>query len=210
MFTGIVTEVGRIESVRALDGGSELTIAAPRSAPRLSLGSSIAVNGVCLTVTKLAPPNFTVQAVGATMTQTAFGFPDDLTGSTVNLEPSLKAGDELGGHLVAGHVDGVGSIYRLESRGDAIYLTVSIPVELARYVARRGSIALDGVSLTVADLEEEGDGCRIIVSIIPHTWTHTIMNEYQPGRPVNLEVDTVARYLERLVIARGPIPLEGQ
>lgn len=209
MFTGIVTEVGRIESVRPLNGGCELTIAAPRSAPRLSLGSSIAVNGVCLTVTALAPPNVTVQAVGATMSHTTFGFPDDLTGSTVNLEPSLKAGDELGGHLVSGHVDGVGSVVHLESRGDAFYLTISIPAGLARYVARRGSIALDGVSLTVADLEGDGDGCRIILSIIPYTWTHTIMNEYRPGRPVNLEVDTVARYLERLLVTRGVAPLEG-
>ncbi|MDZ4804674.1 MAG: riboflavin synthase [Candidatus Eisenbacteria bacterium] len=209
MFTGIVTEVGRVVSVRALDAGVELTIVAPHTAPRLQLGSSVAINGVCLTVTTLLPDRFTVQAVGATMTSTTFGFPDDLTGSSLNLEPSLRAGDELGGHLVSGHVDGVGSVVRLESRGDAIYLTISIPVVLARYVARRGSIALDGVSLTVADLEEAGESCRISLSIIPHTWTHTIMNEYQPGRPVNIEVDSVARYLERLVAARGPAPLEG-
>jgi len=130
-------------------------------------------------------------------------------GERINLERALRMGDELGGHLVSGHVDGVGSVSRMESKGDAIYLTISIPAELARYVARRGSIALDGISLTVADLEEEGDSCRIIVSIIPHTWTHTTMNEYQPGRPVNIEVDSVARYLERLLVARGLAPLEG-
>ena len=104
---------------------------------------------------------------------------------------------------MSGHVDGVGTVVSLEPHGEAVYLTVAVPAELARYVARRGSIAIDGVSLTVAGLEDTPDGCRVTISIIPHTWNETILGEYQPGRPVNVEVDTVARYLERLLPSEG-------
>jgi len=203
VFTGLVTEVGRIERATDIADGVELMIGAPRTAARLSVGASLAVNGVCLTITKLEPPLATVQAVGATMTATTFGRDLLREGARVNLEPSLRAGDELGGHLVAGHVDGVGTVAAVEPRGEAVYLTVLVPKELSRYVATRGSIAIDGVSLTVAVLEDEGDACRITLSIIPHTLNETILGEYQPGRPVNIEVDTVARYLERLLPSEG-------
>ncbi|HEX7879656.1 MAG TPA: riboflavin synthase [Candidatus Eisenbacteria bacterium] len=203
MFTGLITEVGRIERATEIPNGVELIIRAPRTAARLSIGASLAVNGVCLTITKLDPPHATVQAVGATMTTTTFGRDLLREGARVNLEPSLRAGDELGGHLVAGHVDGVGTVVAIKPDGEAVWLTINVPNELSRYVARRGSIAIDGVSLTVAALEDAPDGARITMSIIPHTLKETICGEYQPGRPVNIEVDTVARYLERLLPSEG-------
>ena len=193
MFTGIITEVGRLAALRPIANGVELSIEAPRSVERLTLGASIAINGVCQTVTALAPPRFTVQAVGATLDRTTLGrLP---AGARVNLEPSLRLGDELGGHLVMGHVHGVGRVESVEPKGEATFLTVSLPRELAHYAALRGSISLDGVSLTVAGLA----GSHVTISVIPHTLSATIFEEYRPGTPVNVEVDLVARYLERLL-----------
>lgn len=197
MFTGIITEVGRVAAVQPIANGVELIVDAPRSIDRLTLGASIAINGVCQTVTKLQPPRFTVQAVGATLERTTFGRLS--AGVRVNLEPSLRLGDELGGHLVMGHVDGVGRVESIEPKGEATFLTVSLPADLARYAALRGSISLDGVSLTVAGLT----GDRVTISVIPHTLQWTVLGDYRPGTPVNVEVDLVARYLERLLTTGG-------
>lgn len=201
MFTGIITEIGRVDAVEKGTGGVDLWIAAPESAPRLVIGASIALSGVCQTVVELDPPGgahrrFRVQAVGATLERTTLGELE--AGSRLNLEPSLRAGDELGGHLVMGHVDGLGTVRRLEPRGDAVYLTIALPDELARYAAPRGSLAIDGTSLTVAGVE----GNEVVISLIPHTMARTIAGEYRPGRRVNIEVDVVARYLDRLLEGR--------
>jgi riboflavin synthase len=193
MFTGIITEVGRVTGVTRLANGVELTIDAPLTAPRLALGASVAINGVCQTVVAMEPPRFRVQAVGATMERTTFG--TLRTGTRLNLEPSLRLGDELGGHLVSGHVDGLGRVESVTPAGDAVLLTVTVPAELARFVALRGSISIDGVSLTVAALADN----RVTISVIPHTIQQTILGDYRAGNPVNLEVDLVARYLDRLL-----------
>jgi riboflavin synthase len=200
MFTGIVTEVGRVGAKTSMSGGIEFRIDAPKSAPALVLGSSIAVNGVCQTVVDLSPAGFRIQAVGATLERTTFGALS--TGSLVNLEPSLRIGDELGGHLVMGHVDGVGRIVEMTRRDDAVYLSIELPAELARFAAPRGSLAVDGVSLTIAGAM----GNQVTFSIIPHTMEHTIAHGYRVGGTVNLEVDLLARYLDRLLAERTGKP----
>lgn len=196
MFTGIVTEVGKVSARQALSAGVRLTLEAPATAPRLSLGSSVAVNGVCQTVVSLASTTFQVEAVGATLERTTLGRLTE--GRAVNLEPSLRIGDELGGHLVMGHVDGLGTIASIVPRADAIYLKVKLDADLARFAAPRGSLAVDGVSLTVAAVDLD----TVTFSLIPHTVAHTIARSYGVGDSVNLEVDLLARYLDRLLAAR--------
>jgi riboflavin synthase len=144
----------------------------------------------------IAPPLFTVQAVGTTLERTTIGALR--AGSRVNLEPSLRIGDEIGGHLVTGHVDGICRISALRIQGDAMLLDVEVPPELAHFIAPRGSVTLDGASLTVAELSEE----RVRISMIPHTLANTIAGDYRIGDRVNLEVDLIARYLDRLLTAR--------
>lgn len=196
MFTGIVAEVGRVRSARRHAECVDLDIEAFETAPVLKRGGSIAVNGVCQTVVEIAPPQFRIQAVGVTLERTTLGTLNP--GSRVNLEPSLRIGDEIGGHLVTGHVDGPGRIMDIQKRGDAVRLEVETPPELIRFIAPRGSIALDGVSLTVA----ESIGTRIRISMIPHTLERTIASEYRLGQSVNLEVDLIARYLDQLLETR--------
>lgn len=202
MFTGIITEVGRVETRTASPGGVDLWVDAPASSPRLVLGASIALNGVCQTVVELDSPagtarRFRVQAVGATLERTTLGVLAE--GARLNLEPSLRVGDELGGHLVMGHVDGLGVVRAVEPKGDAVYLTITLPIDLLRFVAPRGSLAVDGTSLTVAAVT----GDDVVISLIPHTWTETIAHAYEPGDRVNLEIDLVARYLDRLLDGRN-------
>ena len=200
MFTGIVTEVGRISARKPLADGVEFTIEAPGSSPRLSIGASIAINGVCQTVVELGATHFKVQAVGATLDRTTFGRLQ--TNAPVNLEPSLRIGDELGGHLVMGHVDGTARVTDITKQGDAVYLSIRLPDELSRFAAPRGSLAVDGVSLTIA----EANGNSATFSLIPHTLRHTIARDYRPGTEVNVEVDLMARYLDRLLSGRAEPP----
>jgi riboflavin synthase len=197
MFTGLITEVGRVVATTPLANGAELTIEAPATAARAATGASIAVDGVCLTATHVTPTGFRVQAVGVTLERTTLGRLS--TGSRVNLEPSLRVGDELGGHLVTGHVDATGTVHATEAKGDAWLLTIGLPGDIARFVAVRGSLAVAGVSLTVAAI----DGTRATFSIIPHTKSATTLGDLRPGDPVNLEVDLVARYLERFLAVEG-------
>jgi riboflavin synthase len=197
MFTGLITEIGQVTAATPLPNGTTLTIDAPATALRAALGASIAIDGVCLTVTALATPRFTLQAVGVTLERTTLG--RLRVGSRVNLEPSLRVGDELGGHLVTGHVDATGTVAATTPDGDAWLLGVTLPDDIARFVALRGSLAVAGVSLTVAAL----DGTRATFSIIPHTKTATTLGDLRPGDPVNLEVDLVARYLARFLEVEG-------
>jgi riboflavin synthase len=195
MFTGIVTAIGRIASARKYGDGLRLRIDAPGlRMDDVALGESIALQGVCHTVVARDALGFEVDTSAATLAVTT-GLAE---GSEVNLEKSLTLADRLGGHLVSGHVDGVGTVIAFDDLGGSWRLEIEMPAELSRYVARKGSIAVDGVSLTVNAVA----GNRFEVNVIPHTRAVTTLGRLAAGSPVNLEVDMTARYLERLVGAR--------
>ncbi|MCW4114207.1 riboflavin synthase [Aurantimonas sp. MSK8Z-1] len=197
MFTGIVTDIGRIASVRDLDAGRRFRVATTYEPDTIALGASIACAGVCLTVTALPEAGandrwFKVEAwEEALRLTTAGGWAE---GTRINLERSLKLGDELGGHLVSGHVDGTATIVAVEPEGEAVRFRIEAPSELSRFVARKGSVCLDGTSLTVNSVE----GDRFDVLLIRHSLEVTTWGERQAGDSVNLEVDQIARYAERL------------
>ena len=192
MFTGIVQAVGRIEALSALEQGVRLVIdTGPLDLARVALGDSICVQGCCLTVVAHAGRRLTFDVSRETLDCTV-GL--DRSGE-VNLEQSLALGDKLGGHLVTGHVDGVGEVLAFEPAGESRLLRVRVPHALARYVARKGSIAIDGVSLTVNRVS--GDDCE--VNLIPHTLEVTTLKRLAPGVRVNLEIDLLARYVERML-----------
>ena len=195
MFTGIVQDIGRIVSRTPRGGDLRLRIAVGRlPLAGVRAGDSIAVSGVCLTVLDIDDAGaFSADVSNETLSLTTLGELED--GSTVNLEPSLRAGDPLGGHLVSGHVDGIGRLVSLAQDARSWRMRFETPKALARYVARKGSIAIDGVSLTVNEVE----GCEFGVNIIPHTFEVTTLGGVAPGRRVNLEIDPIARYVERLI-----------
>ncbi|MCU0833466.1 MAG: riboflavin synthase [Chromatiaceae bacterium] len=195
MFTGIIQSVGEIVAREARGGDARLSVATGKLAMQgVALGDSIAVNGVCLTAVDLAEGRFAADVSRETLSLTTLG--DLRPGSPVNLEKALTLATPLGGHLVSGHVDGVGEV--LERREDARSwrLRIQAPAPLARYIAQKGSICVDGVSLTVNTVH----GTQFELNIVPHTLAETIIRHYRPGTRVNLEVDLVARYLERLVL----------
>jgi riboflavin synthase len=194
MFTGIIREVGRIASVDGSDaGGVRLVIDAPATAAQAGVGDSIAVNGVCLTVTDASNGSLAFDAVPETLSRSSLG--RLVRGEDVNIEPALRAGDPLGGHYVQGHVDGVGSIRRSEPEGAGMRLWLDVPRELHRYLAEKASVAVEGVSLTVAALDEQG----FAVALVPHTLAATTLGRRAAGDAVNIEVDVLAKYVERLV-----------
>jgi riboflavin synthase len=194
MFTGIVQDVGRIEEREARGGDARLTIAALKlDLARVALGDSICVQGVCLTVTALHGRAFSVDVSRETLSLTTLGELEPQ--APVNLEPALRAGEALGGHLVSGHVDGVATLVAIAPEGRSQRLTLQVPSHLARYVARKGSVALDGVSLTVNEVEARSFG----VNLIPHTLAVTTLGQLTKGARLNLEVDQMARYVERLM-----------
>ena len=196
VFTGIVREVGRVASVHGDEGGVSLAVKAPAIAPGVEVGGSVAVDGVCLTAESVDGDQIRFHAVPETLRRSSLGRLE--VGSRVNLEPALRAGEPLGGHYVQGHVDGVGSVRAVAPEGEGIRVVVSAPAELIRYCVEKGSITMEGVSLTVASL----DGDSFAVALIPHTLNETTLGEFEPGRVVNLEVDVLAKYVEKL-IARG-------
>jgi riboflavin synthase len=205
MFTGIVTAVGTIESVEQR-GDLRVRIACPFDPEKIAIGASIACSGVCLTVVERGgqPGDawFAVDVSAETVSRTAHGLWHK--GQRVNLEPSLRVGDELGGHIVSGHVDAVGRVADWQPEGDSTRLTVRAPAELAPFIAQKGSIAIDGVSLTVNAVEDRPDGSVDFgINLIPHTSEVTTLGELAQGAEVNLEIDTVARYLKRLETLRG-------
>jgi riboflavin synthase len=189
VFTGLVREVG---TVRSLDGG-RLTLEAAETAARAALGDSVAIDGVCLTVVARDGATLAFEAVPETLARTSLG--DLRAGSRVNVEPALRAGDALGGHYVQGHVDGVGSVRSVEPEGAGRRVWFDAPPELVRYVVEKGSIAVDGTSLTVAAVDDAG----FAVALIPHTLEATTLGELEPGDRVNLETDVLAKYVEKLV-----------
>lgn len=201
MFSGIVRSLGRIEAVREMAGDCQFTIGVgDLDLTDIGLGDSIAVNGVCLTAIGKTATGFVADVSGETLRVTTLG--GLKAGDAVNLEPSLALGDRLDGHLVSGHVDGVGSVLRVEDAERSRLLVIEVPAELARYVARKGSVAVDGVSLTVNQV----NGARFEVNIVPHTQTATVISGYQAGTAVNIEVDLIARYLERLTAVGSDAP----
>lgn len=200
MFTGIVTALGTVTSV-ARTGDTRLTIACPFDPAKIAIGASIACSGVCLTVVERGGEAgdawFAVDVSDETISKTAPQQWSD--GATVNLEPALKLGDELGGHIVTGHVDAVGRVAVREERGGSLHIEIDAPAAIAAYIATKGSITVDGVSLTVNALEDLADGsARFSLNIIPHTAEVTTLGTLQQGSAVNLEIDVLARYLKRM------------
>ena len=192
MFTGLIEDLGSVETVERTDDGARLRIST-RLSDELALGDSIAVNGCCLTATSVDGEAFETEAMNQTLTVTALSEVDE--GSKVNLELAMKAGDRLGGHIVQGHVDGVGTVASIEDDGFARRVRAALPTQLLRYVVDKGSITLSGVSLTVADL---GDSWAE-VSLIPETLERTNLGDLAPGDRLNVECDVVAKYVERLM-----------
>jgi len=196
MFTGIVEHTGLIESLEHCPEGGRLKVRAPELAPGLQVGSSIAASGCCLTIIEVSGDVIAADLSGETLRRTSFG--ELKPGARVNLERPLTAGKELGGHFVQGHVDGVGRVAQLKPEGDNWWLSVRLPQRLVRYIAVKGSIAVDGISLTVAGWR---DGI-VDLAIIPFTYTHTNLPTLTVGDPVNIECDILAKYLERLFEAQ--------
>lgn len=192
MFTGIITDLGRVRSIRR-EGDTRIEIETSYEMATVPIGASIACSGVCLTVIDRAPGWFAVQASAETCSCTTAG--DWRGGSLINLERALCLGDELGGHLVSGHVDGVGTIVTITPEGESRRFLFDAPAPLLRFIAPKGSISVDGISLTV----NEVTGSRFGVNIIPHTWTVTNLGAAREGDRVNLEIDLIARYVARLM-----------
>ncbi|MBK1673493.1 riboflavin synthase [Ectothiorhodospira shaposhnikovii] len=198
MFTGIIQAVGTLSGVEARGGDSRLTLGTGKlDLADVRLGDSIAVNGVCLTAVALPGDGFVADVSRETLARTSLG--NLSPGDPVNLEKALTLSTPLGGHLVSGHVDGLGRITAIEPDGRSWRYHVQVPDELARYIAPKGSVCIDGTSLTVNTV----DGARFSVNIVPHTQQETIIRTYRVGTGVNIEVDVVARYLERLLLGDG-------
>ncbi|WNO53769.1 riboflavin synthase [Stakelama saccharophila] len=195
MFTGIVTDIGTVEAA-GQQGDLRVRIACGYDTATIDLGASIACSGVCLTVVDKGPGWFAVDVSGETVARTADG--QWREGARLNLERALKVGDELGGHIVTGHVDGIGDVVELREEGGSHRVTIAVGPEIAPFVAPKGSITVDGVSLTVNSVEDVAGGVRFGLNIIPHTAQVTTFADLAEGQAVNLEIDVLARYLKRM------------
>jgi len=195
MFTGIISAIGDIANLEQRDGDVRLTIRTGNlSLSDVQLGDSIACNGACLTAVELTGEGFVADVSVETLNLTTIG--NWKTGSRINIEKAMQASDRFGGHIVSGHVDGIGEVVSLEEDARSWRFRIRAPRELAKYIAHKGSITLDGTSLTINKVE----GSEFELNIVPHTMTQTVMGDYKAGTQVNLEVDLVARYLERLLL----------
>lgn len=194
MFTGLIKEIGTIKSIRSNAEGKEITISSSTLLPEIMIDDSVAINGCCLTATKINSNSFRVQAIHVTLDKTIIGTLKP--GSKVNMELALRAMDRLGGHFVQGHVNGIGEIKNINSRGKNYEVSIEVPSDIKKYLIQEGSIAIDGISLTLAKV----DSTNIVsVSIIPHTWDNTILNTKKAGSVVNIEVDVLAKYIENFM-----------
>lgn len=196
MFTGIVEELGRVAQIERFPDAARLTVSGPLVTSDATIGDSIAVNGVCLTVTAKTADGFTADVMQETLARTTLGTLQ--IGAAVNLERPVTLATRLGGHLVQGHVDGIGTVVSRQPAEQWTTITVALPADLSRYVVAKGSIALDGTSLTVVAVQDD----QVTVSLIPETLGRTTLGRCQPGDSINIEVDVLAKYVERLV-ARG-------
>lgn len=200
MFTGIITDVGAIEAIENR-GDLRARISTAYDMATVDMGASIACSGVCLTVVDKGPGWFAVDVSHETISRTAAQWQ---AGQRLNLERALKVGDELGGHIVTGHVDGVGTVLDIAPQGDSLRIAFAVPASLAPFVAAKGSITIDGVSLTVNDVTDQPDGtAQFAINLIPHTQAVTTLGALAPGQAVNLEIDVLARYLQRMEAVRG-------
>jgi riboflavin synthase len=192
MFTGIVRERGQVVAIDGDDEGARLRIAAPQAAAQAALGDSVAIAGVCLTVVAVEDGELSFDAVAETLGRTSLGRLHE--GDTVNVEPALRVGEPLGGHYVQGHVDGVGRVRARETEGEGVRMSFDAPPEVRRYCVEKGSVAVEGVSLTITSVDESG----FAVALVPHTLAETTLGSLHPGDEVNLEADVLAKYVERL------------
>ena len=199
MFTGIITDIGTVRSAEQR-GDLRLTIGTGYDTATIDLGASIACSGACLTVVDKGPDWFAVDVSAESVSRTAPGLWAD--GVRLNLERALRLGDELGGHLVTGHVDGVGEVIGICPEGASTRIGIRAPADLSPYIAAKGSVTLDGVSLTVNDVCDKDDGTHFSVNVIPHTAAHTTFVGIAEGRALNIEIDVLARYLKRMADAR--------
>lgn len=197
MFTGIIEDVGKVKSIEKTGQTGRITVETSLDISAVRTGDSIAVNGACLTVTGLSAGSFTADVSSETLRVTTLGGLG--TGDPVNIEPALTLGKPLGGHLVSGHVDGVGTVTAMEEKGQYIDLEVEVPEELAATLVKKGSVAVDGISLTVASLE----GNRFTVAVIPHTVERTTLRSKRRGSEVNVETDIIGKYVERFLRGRS-------
>ena len=193
MFTGIVKELGEVVEATEAGGGRTLVVRAPVTAGQTAVGDSVAIDGCCLTATGVEGQDLSFKAVPETISRTTLG--DLERGRQVNVEPAIRAGDALGGHYVQGHVDAVGRIESVEAEGEGLRVFVEAPDSVLRYCVEKGSITVDGVSLTVAELAERA----FAVALVPHTLEATTLRDLRPGQPVNLEADVLAKYVENLL-----------
>jgi riboflavin synthase len=193
MFTGIVRERGTVVSVGGDGDRMRLRVAAPDASARAAVGDSVAISGVCLTVVSVEDGQVEFDAVAETLARSSLGSLEP--GKEVNVEPALRAGEALGGHYVQGHVDAVGRVREVAAEGDGARLSVAAPPEVLRYCVEKGSIAIDGVSLTITGVDDAG----FAVALVPHTLARTTLGSLRPGDGVNLEADVIAKYVERLV-----------
>jgi len=197
MFTGLIQDIGKIQSIERKGGGVSLAIVTQLDPEAVKIGDSISVDGVCLTVVRVSGRTFTVEVSPETLKRTTLV--NATTGQPVNLEMALKLSDPLGGHLVAGHVDGTGEIEEISTEGNSLRYRFRIPLEIGRYLIEKGSVAVDGISLTVAECHDQ----EFSISVIPHTAERTTLGKKKAGDKVNLENDLIAKYVEKFVRQAG-------
>ena len=203
MFTGIIEAIGTIKAININEQGARLVVSSGKlDMSDVNLGDSIATNGICLTVVAHDDTSYSVDVSKETLTRT--GFANYQVGHEVNLEKAMQPSTRFGGHIVSGHVDGVAQIVSITHNGNSIEYWVSMPTELAPYISEKGSVTIDGISLTVNSLVDHDQSGKFRLTIVPHTSEQTIIKHYQVGTKVNLEVDVIARYLERLLLKKSP------
>jgi len=193
MFTGIIEEIGTVEDIKKIDGGLNFSISSPEIINEIKINDSISINGICLTVTKIKLHLFFIDAVGATITKTTIN--DFVKGTKINIERAMRADSRFDGHFVQGHVNGTGKIEQLKKLGENYYIQVKAPANLKKYFINEGSVAIDGISLTIANMKDDLLG----FSIIPHTWKKTNLQFRKEDDMVNIEVDMLAKYVENFL-----------
>jgi len=202
MFTGLIEEIGKVETIIKSTKSARITIKADKVLKEIKIGDSISTNGICLTVTSFSSSGFIVDVMAETMRTSNFN--NIASGTEVNLERALKASDRLGGHMVSGHIDGVGCIKNYEEEDNAVWITIKATIDILKYIVHKGSIAIDGVSLTVAYVDEE----EFKVSIIPHTKEKTTLLYKNVGDQVNLECDVIGKYIEKFLQAEDKVVIK--